>query len=84
MVVDSCMNNKLLSIPQARHVALVIGQAFSVAYQEFLKANGISEEALEEAEYIHVLNAQSVPRTEVESLTDRNKTKKVMLKLTFS
>lgn len=64
---------------QARHVALVIGQAFSVAYKEFLRANGISEDALEEAEYTHVLNAQSVPQTEVESLADRNKSKKVSM-----
>ncbi len=55
----------------------MIGQAFSVAYKEFLRANGISEEALEEEEYAHVLNAQSVPQAELESLQDRQKTKKV-------
>lgn len=62
---------------QARHVAMVIGQAFSVAYKEFLRANGISEDALEEAEYAHVLNAQSAPQAELDLLRDRNKIRKV-------
>ena len=57
----------------------MIGQAFSAAYKEFLKANGITEEDLEEAEYAHILNAQSRPQVEVESFTDRDKTKKVLL-----
>ena len=58
-------------------MALAIGQAFSAAYREFLKANGITEEDLEDAEYNHILNAQSRPQIEVESLTDRDKTRKV-------
>ena len=58
-------------------MALAIGQAFSAAYREFLKANGITEEDLEDAEYNHILNAQSRPQVEVESLTDRDKTRKV-------
>ena len=56
---------------------MVIGQAFSVAYKEFLRANGISEDALEEAEYAHVLNAQSAPQAELDLLRDRNKIRKV-------
>lgn len=60
-------------------MAVVIGQAFSTAYKEFLKSHGISEEALEEEEYKHILNAQSVSRSEVESLSDRNKTKKLTI-----
>lgn len=55
----------------------MIGQAFTAAYKEFLKSSGISEEALEEAEYTHILNAQSVPQVEVETLGDRSKLKKV-------
>ena len=62
---------------QARHVAMVIGQAFSVAYKEFLRATGISEAALEQAEYAHVLNAQSAPQAELDMLRDRKKTRKV-------
>lgn len=58
-------------------MARVIGQAFTAAYKEFLKSNGISEEALEDAEYTHILNSQSVPQEEVETLSDRSKLKKV-------
>ncbi len=62
---------------KARNVAIVIGQAFSAAYKQFLRSNGISEEALEQAEYAHILNAQTMPHVEVESFNDRNKTRKV-------
>lgn len=68
---------------QARHVAMVIGQAFSVAYKQFLRATGISEAALEQAEYAHVLNAQSAPQAELDQLRDRNKTKKVRLRSAY-
>ena len=71
------MLNNAIPLHQARHVAMVIGQAFSVAYKEFLRANGISEDALEEAEYAHILNAQSAPQAEVDVLRDQRKTKKV-------
>ena len=57
---------------QARHVAMVIGQAFSVAYKEFLRATDIGEAALEQAEY-----AQSAPQAELDLLRDRKKTRKV-------
>lgn len=56
---------------------MAIGQAFSAAYKQFLKSSGVSEEHMEQAEYAHILNAQSVPKLEVESLGDRNKIKKV-------
>ena len=55
----------------------MIGQAFSAAYKQFLRSSGISDQQLEQAEYAHILNAQSVPQLEVESLGDRNKIKKV-------
>ena len=58
-------------------MAMVIGQAFGAAYKEFLMSVGISEESLEEAEYTHILNAQTVPQVEVDSLSDRSKSKKV-------
>ena len=62
---------------------MVIGQAFSAAYKQFLRSSGISEQHLEQAEYAHILNAQSVPRLEVDSLGDRNKIKKVRGKNTI-
>ncbi len=60
---------------------MVIGQAFSGAYKQFLRSSGVSDEHLEQAEYAHILNAQSVPQLEVESLSDRNKIKKVWTKI---
>lgn len=56
---------------------MVIGQAFSAAYKQSLKASGVKDEQLEQAEYAHILNAQSVPKIEIESLGDRTKTKTV-------
>lgn len=71
------MKSYIFAPDQARHVAMVIGQAFSVAYKEFLRATGISEAALEQAEYSHVLNAQSAPQAELELLKDKEKIRKV-------
>ena len=58
-------------------MARVIGQAFTAAYKEFLRSSGVSDETLEEAEYAHILNAQTIPQAEVETLSDRSKLKKV-------
>lgn len=45
---------------QARLIAQSIGQAFSVAYQEFLRANGIDPEDLSQREYSDLLNTQDM------------------------
>ena len=50
-----------------------------MAYKEFLRATGISESALEQAEYAHVLNAQSAPQAELDLLRDKDKCRKVRL-----
>ncbi|KAM4606936.1 amyloid-beta A4 precursor protein-binding family A member 1 [Polymixia lowei] len=44
----------------AQLIAQSIGQAFSVAYQEFLKANGINPEDLSQKEYSDLLNTQDM------------------------
>ncbi|KAM9391767.1 amyloid-beta A4 precursor protein-binding family A member 1 [Pholidichthys leucotaenia] len=44
----------------AQLVAQSIGQAFSVAYQEFLRANGINPEDLSQKEYSDLLNTQDM------------------------
>lgn len=49
----------LLSV-QAQLIAQSIGQAFSVAYQEFLRANGIDPEDLSQREYSDLLNTQDM------------------------
>lgn len=46
--------------PQAQLIAQSIGQAFSVAYQEFLRANGINPEDLSQKEYSDVINTQEM------------------------
>ncbi|XP_078106074.1 amyloid-beta A4 precursor protein-binding family A member 1 [Sander vitreus] len=44
----------------AQLIAQSIGQAFSVAYQEFLRANGINPEDLSQKEYSDLLNTQDM------------------------
>lgn len=50
----------VLSLCQAQLIAQSIGQAFSVAYQEFLRANGIDPEDLSQREYSDLLNTQDM------------------------
>ncbi|XP_039709381.1 amyloid-beta A4 precursor protein-binding family A member 2 isoform X4 [Pteropus medius] len=45
---------------QAQLIAQSIGQAFSVAYQEFLRANGINPEDLSQKEYSDVISTQEM------------------------
>lgn len=49
-----------LSLFQAQLIAQSIGQSFSVAYQEFLRANGIDPEDLSQREYSDLLNTQDM------------------------
>ncbi|KAJ0057673.1 hypothetical protein NL108_011615 [Boleophthalmus pectinirostris] len=44
----------------AQLIAQSIGQSFSVAYQEFLRANGIDPEDLSQREYSHLLSTQDM------------------------
>lgn len=46
--------------PQAQLIAQSIGQAFSVAYQEFLRANGINPEDLSQKEYSDLVSSQEM------------------------
>ena len=50
----------LFSPSQAQLIAQSIGQSFSVAYQEFLRANGIDPEDLSQREYSDLLNTQDM------------------------
>lgn len=52
---------------EAQFIAQSIGQAFQVAYMEFLKANGIENESLaKEMDYQEVLNSQEIFGDELE------------------
>ncbi len=59
-VIDVSCINFIVSLCQAQLIAQSIGQAFSVAYQEFLKANGIDPEDLSQREYSDLLNTQDM------------------------
>ena len=58
-------------------IAKSIGQAFNVAYQEFLRQNGLSDEVVEEAEYNGVLEAQKILGEDLSLLADENSAKEV-------
>lgn len=45
---------------QAQLIAQSIGQAFSMAYQEFLRANGINPKDLSQKDYSDILNSQEM------------------------
>lgn len=46
---------------EAQFIAQSIGQAFQVAYMEFLKANGIEDQSfVKEMDYQEVLNSQEI------------------------
>ncbi|XP_016097843.1 amyloid beta A4 precursor protein-binding family A member 1-like isoform X1 [Sinocyclocheilus grahami] len=61
---DDCRQYKMIchvfESEDAQLIAQSIGQAFSVAYQEFLRANGIDPEDLSQREYSDLLNTQDM------------------------
>ena len=63
---------------QARTLALAIGQAFNVAYQQFLRNSGVEETSLHEVEYASILSAQHGPKNEIDPFLS-GKTKQVVL-----
>ncbi|XP_031572574.1 uncharacterized protein LOC116306634 isoform X2 [Actinia tenebrosa] len=65
--------------PEAQIIAKSIGQAFNVAYQEFLRTNGISEESVEDAEYNCVLEAQKILGEDLSLLSDASKSREVVV-----
>uniref|UniRef100_A0A3Q3WNZ8 Uncharacterized protein n=1 Tax=Mola mola TaxID=94237 RepID=A0A3Q3WNZ8_MOLML len=52
--------SRLLLLPQAQLIAQSIGQAFSVAYREFLRANGINPTDLSQKQYSDIINSQEM------------------------
>ena len=65
---------------EAQYIAQSIGQAFQVAYMEFLKANGIEDSSfLKEMDYQEVLNSQEIFGNELEMFAKREKQKEVSL-----
>ena len=65
-------------ILQAQFIAQSIGQAFQVAYVEFLKANGIEDHSfVKEMDYQEVLNSQEIFGNELALFAKRELQKEV-------
>lgn len=65
---------------QAQLIAQSIGQAFQVAYMEFLKANGIEDTSLmKEMDYQEVLNQQEIFGEELYMFANKDMQKEVII-----
>ncbi|KAM7392215.1 hypothetical protein PAMP_022842 [Pampus punctatissimus] len=65
----------------AQLIAQSIGQAFSVAYQEFLRANGINPEDLSQKEYSDLLNTQDMYNDDLIHFSKSENCKDILLSL---
>lgn len=64
---------------EARFIAQSIGQAFQVAYMEFLKANGIEDHSfVKEMDYQEVLNSQEIFGDELQMFAKKEMQKEVI------
>lgn len=60
----------LLCFYQAQIIAQAIGQAFGVAYQQFLQANGIKAKDLKPGEYSDYLESQELYNGDLAHFSD--------------
>ena len=58
-------------------MAKTVGQAFNIAYHEFLKANRLNLGEIEDMEYNGILEQQKILGEELSLLADESKTKEV-------
>lgn len=81
-VIDPRSESHLFLL-QAHLIAQSIGQAFQVAYMEFLKANGIDEPniQLKDTSYEDILEQQEIMNDELETFTRKDKNKEVLYRL---
>ena len=79
---DQTVNcNVSLRCFQAQFIAQSIGQAFQVAYMEFLKANGIEDQSfVREMDYQEVLNSQEIFGDELQMFAKKELQKEVYKK----
>jgi hypothetical protein len=78
--LQSLLMNIFLSSLQAQLIAQSIGQAFQVAYMEFLKANGIEDPGLmKEVDYQEVLNQQEIFGEELYLFSNKEMQKEVIV-----
>lgn len=65
---------------EAQFIAQSIGQAFQVAYMEFLKANGIEDHSfVKEMDYQEVLNSQEIFGDELQMFAKKEMQKEVVV-----
>lgn len=76
LIVRACLKNT--GLLQAQFIAQSIGQAFQVAYMEFLKANGIEDHSfVKEMDYQEVLNSQEIFGDELQMFAKKEMQKEV-------
>jgi hypothetical protein len=76
LTARSCLRN--IGLLQAQFIAQSIGQAFQVAYMEFLKANGIEDHSfVKEMDYQEVLNSQEIFGDELQMFAKKEMQKEV-------
>lgn len=63
--------------PQAQLIAQSIGQAFSVAYREFLRANGINPTELSQKQYSEIINSQEMYHDDLVHFSNSDNCKEV-------
>ncbi|XP_066274959.1 amyloid-beta A4 precursor protein-binding family A member 2-like isoform X2 [Branchiostoma lanceolatum] len=64
---------------EAQLIAQSIGQCFQVAYQEFLRANGITEDHLSQMDYQEILNSQEIFHEDLEVFSNSENAKEVVI-----
>jgi len=76
LIARACLKNT--GLLQAQFIAQSIGQAFQVAYMEFLKANGIEDHSfVKEMDYQEVLNSQEIFGDELQMFAKKEMQKEV-------
>ena len=79
-----CIITLYLLYFQAQFIAQSIGQAFQVAYMEFLKANGIEDHSfVKEMDYQEVLNSQEIFGDELAMFARKELQKEVYRRLSL-
>lgn len=77
--LNSILNVVFLSLIKAQSIAHSIGQAFQVAYVEFLKANGIDDPSFtRDIDYQEVLNQQEIGSEELDRFSKKECQKEVI------
>jgi Phosphotyrosine interaction domain (PTB/PID). len=78
LTARACLKN--IGLLQAQFIAQSIGQAFQVAYMEFLKANGIEDHSfVKEMDYQEVLNSQEIFGDELQMFAKKEMQKEVSM-----